>query len=129
MKNLASSDSWRPWHWKINEDNMEALQEKAVDRLHQAILELAAAEEVLAQIQYEWASHTLYVAGVSYGDRVVVEYKDGNQEAIFEGVETKLLNPIVIRHITKKGTPEKRPHWTHYTMAKHIRPKEAGRQT
>lgn len=122
MKEVSTGCTWcPPWSWNLIGGNIEGLQEEAVNRVHRAILELAAAEEVLAKIQYHWATSVLLQEGVNRGDKVVVEYKDGHEVAIFGGIESRLPNNIDVHHLTKKGTPEKRPHQTAFTMAKHIR--------
>ena len=123
MRELTTSDYWYSWEWHINDENREELQAEATRRVERAILELGAAEEVLACIRTKWTWGTLRNAGVKHGERVIVEYRDGPVEAVFEGVEKRLINQIVLRHLTKKGTPEKQPHRTSYTMATHIKPK------
>jgi len=122
---LTSSDAayWFSWQHRVQSEDLKELEKEAHKRHQQALLELAAAEEVLGALRCQLAWSTLYDAGVRHDGRVIVDYADGPVEAVFVGVETSLGNQIVLRHLTKKGTPEKQPRTTSFTMAEYIRPK------
>jgi hypothetical protein len=53
-------------------------------------------------------------AGIKEGDRCTVEFSDGTEDVLFEGISH---GHVVVRHFTKKGKPCKHASSYSYTLA------------
>jgi len=91
----------------VSEAHSDDIEDKAFERVETALLELVAAQKVLSEIRVLKARRELARKDVYPGTRILIDYREGQVEAIYEDIIDRLPNRIVLRHITKRGEPYK----------------------
>ncbi len=82
-------------------------------RLTQAVVEHVGAVYAKLAIEKELIMEVMRSQRVYCGSRVMVDFREGREECIFEGVDGDEYNGVsqlLIRHLTKAGKPRKHVH-------------------
>ena len=97
---------------QLSNDELKDMLNQELHRYAQTASDLNASENRLRQLGHRLASSVAYKKGLRFGGRVIVQWSDGDEVCIYEGVtwnQYELKTMVSLRPFTKKGHPFKRP--------------------